>query len=413
MGKCSASSLLMAAAGSLRLREDGAAPLQSVPLEQWGEFLALTDEARITLPIAMRYRDAAPEPVRQWLDECISRNAQRHVQIVEAHARLADAMNSHGAEFIVLKGLSHERFWPENSRCRPQYDIDLYCPRESVSAAREAAASLGYEPVRAEEPDADHLPVMIRQTGWRWRGDYYDPQQPLALEIHHRFWNPALGFSVRNAEQFPARRCFERVDGVTLPMLDRVDALDYAAWHAVRHLLRGTLKIFHIYELAQYLHRSADDDGFWTAWQRQGAPEDRITECVAFRLAEVWFGCRLHGTVERAVRKLPANVERWFRLFAFSPIAALEHPNKDELILNLCLSGRADRLRITVRRLFPLLIPARARDDAHVREVSPSVSKPALKKAGFIAQRALHHLRTLGPVVRSGLRWCLSGRASG
>jgi hypothetical protein len=412
MRKYSASALLLTAVRSLRPEEDGAALLRSIPLDEWGEFLALTDEARITLPIATRYRDTAPEPVRQWLGECVARNAQRHARIVEAHARLADAMNSQGAEFIILKGLSHERFWPENSRCRPQYDIDLYCPRESVSAAREAAASLGYEFVRATEADADHLPVMIRQTGWRWRGDYYDPQQPLALEIHHRFWNPSLGFSVRNANRFPARRCFEAVDGVTLPMLDRVDALDYAAWHAVRHLLRGTLKIFHVYELAQYLDRSADDDGFWTAWQNQGAPEDRIPECVAFRLAEVWFGCRMHRAVESAVRRLPANVERWFRLFAFSPIAALEHVNKDELILNLCLAGRADRLKIAVQRLFPLLIPARARDDAHVREVSPSVSKPASKNAGFIAQRALHHLRALGPVVQSGLRWCLAGRES-
>ncbi len=270
MEKCSASALLMAGVRSLRFQGGGAEFLQSIPLEQWGEFLALTDEARITLPIVTRYRNAAPEPVRQWLDECVARNAHRHERIVEAHAALADAMNSHGADFIVLKGLSHERFWPAESRCRPQYDIDLYCPRESVPAAREAAALLGYEPVRATEPDADHLPVMIRQTGWRWRGDYYDPEQPLALEIHHRFWNPTLGFSVRSADRFQVRLCFESVDGVTLPMLDRVDALDYAAWHAVRHLLRGTLKIFHVYEIAQYLDRSADDDGFWKAWQCQG-----------------------------------------------------------------------------------------------------------------------------------------------
>lgn len=413
MRKCSASALLMTAVRSLRPGADSAELLRSIPPDQWGDFLAVTDEARITLPIATFYRDVAPEPVRQWLDECLARNARRHARIVEAHAALARAMNSHGADFIVLKGLSHGRFWPANLRCRPQYDVDLYCPRESMRAAREAAASLGYEPVRAAEPDADHLPVMIRRTGWQWRADYYDPEQPLALELHHRFWNPTLGFSVRSPDRFPARRGFESVDGVMLPVLDAIDALDYAAWHAVRHLLRGTLKPFHVYELAQFLHRSADDDGFWTAWERRDAQSDRIAECVAFRLAEAWFACSMHPVVESRVRELPASVERWFRLFASSPIQAVQHPNKDELFLHLCLAERGNRLRIASRRIFPLLIPARARDDAHVARKAMKGAGVELKKVGFIAQRARHHLWSLGPVLRSGLRWYLPGRSSG
>jgi hypothetical protein len=411
MGENTASSLLLTVVRSLHFRNDRTDLLCSLTPGQWELLLTLTDEAHITLPVAMRCRGAIPEPVRETLDARLARNARRHVRIVAAHVDIAEAMAAHGAKFLLLKGLTHTGMWSGGTRVRPQYDVDLYCLPDSIQAAAKAAASLGYEPVRREDDATDHLPVMIRRTGWRWRGDYYDPDQPLALEVHFRFWNPGQGVAVHGADRFWNRRRTEVFDGVALPALHPADRLTYAAWHAVRHLLHGSLRICHVYELAHFLHHAAEDREFWSEWRQHGAPADRLAESIALRLAREWFGCRVNPVVEEYIYALPDGVERWFRLFAFSPITAAGRPNKDELFLNLCLAQDSrERCRIAARRIFPTRVPAML-PDAHVPASNVKLrAKRMACRTGFIALRTLHHLRTLVPLVRSGFRWWLSER---
>jgi Uncharacterised nucleotidyltransferase len=409
MGQSTASSILLTVVRSLNFSVDRTEILRDLSSDQWAELLSLTDEAHITLALAHRCRGIMPEIVGDRFDSCLARNVVRHARIVEQHARIDGAMRSRGVEFLVLKGLTHSAFRFGDSHLRPQYDVDLYCPPDSARAAAEAAASLGYEPVWSTDKSADHHPVMIRRTGWRWRGDYYDPDQPLALELHYRFWNPDLGFAVQGADRFWNRRRNGVFDGFELPALHPVDGLTYAAWHTLRHLLGGNLRICHVYELARVLHDSAGDLNFWREWREEGAPSDRLAESIAMRLAREWFACKVNPIVEDYIGALPANVERWLRLFAFSPIGG---PNKDELFLNLCLAGNnRDRCRIAARRVFPVRVPVSA-PEAHVaRRTMRSRSKNVADQAWFMAQRALHHLRTLAPVARSGLRWWLPNRS--
>ncbi len=405
------SSLLLSAVRSLRFSDAQTDCLTSLSPAEWQQLLKITDESRITLPLATRCGSLVPEPVRTHLNDCLARNAVRHIRVVEAHSEVFETMRMHGAEFLVLKGLAHGPGWNGEVSTRPQHDIDLYCPPESIPAARQAAKSLGYEPFGAEANDADHLPVMIRQTGWRWRDDYYDPEQPLALELHHRFWNPTLGFAVRRVDGFWSRRIIMPVGGLAVPALHPVDALDYAAWHALRHLLRGSLRIHHIYEIAHRLHHTADDLGFWSEWRDTASPSERIPETIIFRLAREWFGCNVNPIPERHVEQLPHNIQRWFSLFAYSPMASGSCPNKDELILNLCLArNHRDRRLILTRRLFPAKLPVRI-PDAHVPERTPNLrSRSIVQTTGFIVRRVPHHLGLLAPLVRSGFRWWLSGR---
>lgn len=408
LGEAKSSSLLKAVR-SLHFNGDRVHLLESIQLNEWDELLRLTDDARISLPLATRRRSAIPPCIRDRLDRSLVRNHARHARVLEAYSGIAEAMKSYGAEFVVLKGLTHGTFWSRESFPRPQSDIDLYCPPEYIEAALKAATSLGYEPIGSIHRNSDHLPVMIRRTGWRWSGDYYDPNQPLALELHHRFWSPEIGFRVYGAERFWKRRRTMISDGIELPTLHPVDILDYAAWHAVRHLLHANLRISHIYELASHLDLMADDPVFWSEWRKQGAPSLRLAESIAFRVAEEWFGCRMHPIPASYAHDLPSRVERWFRLFAFSPITAIGRPNKDELILNLCLAeSNRERCRIAARRIFPLKVPPRL-EDAHAVKVTLQLRiKRRIYSALFIARRAVHHLRSLLPVIRSGLRWWLS-----
>jgi hypothetical protein len=411
VGRNAKALLLPIVVRGMRFSKDRLDLNEVIPSDRWSELLALTDDAYITLPLVTLHAESMPPDMRHEIESRRERNLRRHLRIVNAHAAFADAMRANDAEFLILKGLTHEPFWGPDARLRTQYDIDLYCPPEFTCAALKAAASLGYEPVHSQSRDSDHLPVMIRRTGWRWRDDYYDPDQPLALEIHHRFWTPDLGFAVHGHDQFWRQRTISNYHGIDLPALHPIHRLTYAAWHAVRHLLQGSLRIGHIYELARFLHKKQDDDEFWREWLEESASPQRLPEWVALRLAQEWFGCSVNPIVERCLHPLAPDVERWFHLFGPSAIRPVGNSNKDELFLNLCLiASRRDRYRVAMRRMAPPLIPA-ALLDAHVLSVSPTLRwRRALYRTGVIARRALHHARTVAPVVRSSFRWWWSSR---
>jgi hypothetical protein len=383
--------MLLTAVRALRFDGGHSRALETIPSRKLPEFLALCDEAHISLALAVRYRGAAPEQFRSRL----ARNAVRHERIVEAHREIAAAMDARGVDFLVLKGLTHAGVWNDEAGHRPQYDIDLYVPPPIEDGAVAALESLGYKVCEEESRGSDHLPVMVRRTGWRWRGDYFDPEQPLAAEVHFRFSNPSLGFDTPGAERFWERRRVAEFDGVRLPALQPADALQYACWHAVRHLLRGSLRILHVYELAFFLNRSSCDDAFWNDWREPG-----LAEGIAFRLASEWFGCRMHRAAQECARNLPADVERWFRLFAFSPIHALTRPNKDEVFLQLCLAKKSAGERLLPGRLPGFWLDAHDREENLVLRL-----RRHFGRARFIASRAVHHARTLAPLIRSSLRW--------
>jgi hypothetical protein len=59
---------------------------------------------------------------------------------------------------------------------------------------------------------------MIRRTGWRWRGDYFDPEQPYSIELHFRFWNPAAEcISVDGLDDLWRRRTTRNIGPCEIP----------------------------------------------------------------------------------------------------------------------------------------------------------------------------------------------------
>jgi len=403
-------SALMPVLEGLHFQEDRGDRISRIAAEKWPDLLALTDKAQLTLPLAVRLRDRLPGDIRSRVDRDLARNAERAQRTRDEYARIARELHSQDLEFVVLKGMTHFPSFCDDLAHRPQFDLDLFFPRESIRTAAEVIAGLGYEPVRPSRGvPADHLPAMIRKTGFRWKGDYYDPELPLVVELHFRFWNSGQeGFGVSGADAFWPRRVRRNIGGCEIPALHPVDDLAYTTWHLVKHLLRGDLRLCHVYELAHFLDRMAYMDSFWDKWETC-ATENRVAEPIAFRLASEWFGCRMHPVVRQEIGRLPAAVDRWFRLFAFSPVRSVEAPNKDELFLHLALlRGASDRLRITAHKLVPMN-PPRVVMDAHVKD--DSLRMRALRVAffaRFLLRRASRHVGAWAPIVQSGFRWWLA-----
>src|SRR5204862_1019880 len=142
----------------------------------------------------------------------------------------------------------------------------------------------------------------------------------------------------------------------------------------------GSLRPFHVYELAGFLNAHPRVDAFWTEWRELHSPEWRQLQAVSFRLARAWCGCALAPAAEEEIARLPASAQAWFAEFATSPAVRQFHPNKDELWLHLSLlHRRSDALHVARRRLLPGNLP-------------PLAPSPHLFKSELTWQRRAHQL---------------------
>ena len=212
-------------------------------------------------------------------------------------------------------------------------------------------------------------------------------------------------FGVDSADGFWERRVSREIQGLSVPTLNRSDGLSYTTWHLVRHLVRGDVRAYHVYELAHFLQRTADDHTFWRIggngspppWLRPSHSGWRSTGLSAPRIP--WF--RSCASRYRHPSGAGLICSRSLRC------RALEQPNKDELFLHWCLvkgwRERASRLpkqRLLPVRFNPVIV------DAHVPAPDWRLRlKRRVFGTWFMARRAFHHVRTLAPVMWNGFRW--------
>lgn len=174
---------------------------------------------------------------------------------------------------------------------------------------------------------------------------------------------------------------------------ERLDRTAYAALHALRHLLRGDLRPYHLYEIAFRLHTSVGEPD-WVAWPSQHDRTVRQAAAVVFSLARFWFACDLPEAVAAEIEQLPATQRAWLERFAFSPISNDQRPNKDELFLHLSMVARHRMPAILRRRLLPAQLPGPV-DGLHTNRNDLTLAMrmtKALKYGQFVLSRVRHHL---------------------
>lgn len=396
----------MAALHRSEPRTDG---LEKLNDREWQETLDYCDRSRITLALREASGAALPSKIRDCLDAKAARNAERMRRLEILYRELAACFTAAGIDFLALKGITHAALFRSRTD-RVQYDIDLFAPMPSVYAARDALAGLGYEAVEGVERfPTDHLPTMVRKTAWEWRGDYFDLDIPTPVELHYQFWNESTErLRVPRIDAFWERRTTRSIAGIEMAVLSPQDALAYAALHLLKHVLRGSVHVYHVYELAGFLETLAGVESFWSQWRAQHAPDLRRLEAVAFRLAAEWFGCRLPAAAANEIAHLPAATQAWFEEFAISPARSAFDSNKDELWLHwTLLDSRRDAWRVARRRLLPGTLPLLAGEN-YVPPGSRSWPRTARRwawYAGHLASRAWHHGFALSRAARSGFRW--------
>ncbi len=384
---------------ALQFSSPDPAGLAELSSEEWKKALAFADSAQLTLPLGLTSREHLPEWVRRRIDKNLAQNAERWQRTKTGFQEIAAAFETAGLEFAILKGFSHCPRFIDHPWRRWQSDTDLLFRQDDVHLARDAALGLGYEPASGfERHPIDHLPVMVRKTEWQWRGDYFDVEMPLSLELHYRLWDEQTEcFGPEGLEQFWSRRQKRELDGLQFTALHPVDALANSALHLLRHLLRGDLRPSHVYELASFLHRNLEDASLWDEWVEWHPESLRNLEAISFATAQHWFDCRMPLMALQQIERLPRDVARWLAMYSGSPLSRIFHPNKDELWLHWSLlDSPTGRFAVLRRRLLPRQLPPR---------VSPM---SAGQYRSYLFSRWRYHLGALPSVAWSAAHWFLA-----
>ncbi|MCU1339988.1 MAG: hypothetical protein JWO19_5569 [Bryobacterales bacterium] len=289
----------------------------------------------------------------------LAKNAERRRRLWQAYDEAAAALSGHGIDFVLLKGFTHEADSGIDPARRYQSDLDFLCLPAEIAGARAALQQAGYYEHGSAELSDDHARPLVKPFTWRWRGDYFDPDLPISIELHHTLWSRSRDrIDVPNVHQSWSRRTVLSTEGRAIPALAEADRIAFAALHVLRHILRNHASPSHTFELACTLNRLADDEAFWEVWMRSHDIQFRALQAIAFEFARRWFACTLSKAAESECRALPAPIQAWFRSYAFSPVVNLVEPNKDALWLHMALlPRRMDRFAVGVQKLLPLRLP--------------------------------------------------------
>jgi hypothetical protein len=337
--------------------------------QQWRDLLAFADRTQLTLHL--RCNPSLPLWMHDEIEARRVRNLARRQRLREALAEISQALP---VDFVVLKGFTHERGFGIDPEARVQYDIDLLCAPRDIAEARRALRGLGYVPYGAKSLSDEHSRPLVRPFDWTWREDYFDPDMPIAIELHDSIWNPTHDRIPIDMATFWNRRT-----GQTLAEVDRAG---FASLHVLRHVFRHDARLGHAFELSRLLETS--DPSLWREWINSRDPSLRRLEVAGFRLASEWFGCRLAEAVEREWQMQSVQIKTWFRDFSWSPVENLLSGNKDAVWLHLALlHGWADRARVLVHRLTPFRLPQHSSFWARLR----------------------YHAGALTPALFNGVRW--------
>jgi Uncharacterised nucleotidyltransferase len=389
---------------ALKFRE-ASRDLRSLDDANWAELLPVCDRLHLTIPIRQNCEADLPLWVRSRIDRNILDYGKRFERFKSAYLEMADAFRDAGVEHIVLKGFSQCPDFVKDPSYRPQSDLDLFCPSESIRPAYDALSRLGYETVQGREHQVtDHLPAMMRKIPWEWRGDHFDPNLPIGIELHFRLWNDATTrLRLEGIDQFWARRVM-RSYPFRFPALNRIDSVGYASLHVFHHLLVGELTPYHVYELAAFLHQNAANSQLWKAWRELHPCTLRRIEAVSSALATKWFNCSLPDEVENEIRGLPIAVRRWFLQYGDSPLKSWLSPNKDSLWLHLALlESVPDKARVFCQSLFPVRVPPATA----VREWS---WRTYFKFFVYAWSRIAYHVRSAPRTLWNGIYWWWSSK---
>lgn len=338
---------------ALQLQGAGAEALLCLNDAGWREVLSFCDRSQLTLPLALRSCQGFPSWVNERLRRNLADTARRFEHTQETYCEIAAALSAARVPHMVLKGFAQTPDFVGAPQYRTQSDIDLFTDQEHVHPAIEALLGIGYESSELAEVYryADHVPTLSRFGKWRPGLNPFDPEMPLAIDVHYCLWNEAVSLiALPEMDGFWKRRVERRLGAFSFPALSPVDHLGYFALHVLRELFAGSRVLHHVRELANCLHRRADDAAFWAEWQSLHSLRLRQMQAVPLALAGAAFSSRVPEAVHEQIESLPAALRAWMERCGGDLLAQTYRRTRSGRLLQLLLSDSASVRRTVLWR---------------------------------------------------------------
>ena len=395
---------ILAALEILQLQTPSADRLTFLTDAERQRFLKWCDDRQLTLMLSQACRSRLPAWALEPTLQKTARYELRFRRLKKELFEIAESLDQASLEFVMLKGLSHAPALTPNAQLRAQGDIDLWLIGSSAHKAQDVLKKLGYVPLL--DSKSRHLPPMGRPSNWQWRGDPFDPEMPISVELHYDLWSEAEEYiAVPDIEQFWERKKLRDFDGHKINVLCDEDLLGFAALHLMLHLLHGDLPLQRAWEIARFLDTHMDDEFFWTSWRNAHSTALAQVETSIFHIVTDWFGCRSRQELGADVQKLPVPVKSWLGKFSLAPLTREWAPNKLEIWLHLAfISSRKDKAFVLFRRLFPTSLPFFV-DRAVPRPSLPVKLLKCARQLNLLLNRLVHHVVTFFPTIFDGVRW--------
>jgi len=397
----------------LHLSDPDTSLLKALSESKWRRLLEFCHTAHLTLSLAQLSTNGFPDWVVDRLRANLVDNALRFENIKAIYREASTALNDAKVEHLVIKGFTQAPDYVADPCLRAQSDIDLFCLPEGNGNARAALVAIGYKSYEADMAIADHTASLVRLGHWKWKGNPFDPEMPLGIELHFCLWNERVSLiRIPEVELFWERRTTRVVDGLSFSCLSPVDHLGYLALHILRNIFLNDWIVHHVLELANFLDAHAEDDAFWQSWCEIHGPSLRSVEAIAFYYARAWFGCRLHRQAAQEIANLPVTQQSWLQRFSGSSLEVMFRQNKDSVWLHLSfVSSRRDRRKILARCLIPPRIASVGSSSVNVRNkrlVTSNDSNPLRRYVRYLISRSAAHGRASFTTLTKGLGWRIS-----
>jgi Uncharacterised nucleotidyltransferase len=334
----------------------------------WKRGLEFADTAGLSLHLRDRLVrrhdfERLPASIQIELEQRHSDNVRRTRDMVDEFVELNRQLQGSDIRYLNLKGLLLAPDFVEPLERRAQYDYDFLVKKEDLQRGYSQFLQDGYSALHStRELEADHLPPLIQKSGWKWKGNYFDPAIPRGVELHFQLWDSDFELlPIQTLDRVWERSCSRAFGPIAAPTLCREDTLLYVTLHTFRHLLRNDLRLSHLYEIAFFLQRTSDQDRFWEDFIPCVTQCSNTTRMVAttFELARSLFRPALCLPVRQFVeRHLPATAASWVRAYGRSGAIHCYRRNRNALLLHLgLLNDNAQRWALVWQRLLPRHLP--------------------------------------------------------
>jgi hypothetical protein len=380
---------------------------------EWLRLLDVCDLAHLTLSLARLPSTGFPAWVVERLQRNVADNTLRWKRVQALYTEAAEALRRARVPHVVIKGFSLAPDYVRDARFRMQNDMDFYMPPHRIRDAVAALQAIGYvSDSSGDHRLADHAPTLVRPGG-EWKGNIYDPDLALGIEIHFCLWNGSLTrIAVPEMESFWRRRVQRHLGSFSFFSLSDADQLGYFALHVLRDVFSGDWITHHVLELATFLDGRANDTAFWTRWQKLHSPRLRQIQAIAFLMAHTWFSARLSEEVRDEIIRLPGAIVRWVVTMGACPLEAPYRRTREGKMLQILLAESWEsKLHALRHALVPAGLTVPSGPTLHVRNrrfEDNGVERYWLDRLAFIGYAVRARLSSNAHFLAHAIRYWLS-----